>query len=114
MRLLLAWLINAVTLIAIPYVLPGVTIASFGTAVIAALVLGLANTLVRPILIVLTLPATILTLGLFILVINALLFWAAAYLVEGFQVASFGTAFIGALAYSIISTVISWIVLRRD
>ena len=111
MRLLLTWLINAGVLLALPYVLPGVQVSSFGAALIAALVLGLVNTIVRPVLILLTLPATILTLGLFILVINALLFWLVAYVLEGFQVASFGTAFIGALAYSVITTVVGWAIL---
>jgi putative membrane protein len=111
MRLLLTWLINAATLLAIPYVLPGVSVSSFGAALVAALVLGLANTLVRPVLVLLTLPVTIVTLGLFILVINAFLFWLVAYVIEGFQVASFGNAFIGALIYSVLSTLISWLIL---
>ena len=73
---------------------------------IAALVLGLVNAVIRPILVMLTLPVTILTLGLFLLVINALLFWAVASLIPGFNVGGFGAAFIGALLY----TVITWLV----
>lgn len=111
MRLIVTWLINAGTLLLLPYVLPGVTVASFGTALVTALILGLANTIVRPVLVLLTLPATLLTLGLFILVINALLFWLVASVVDGFRVTGFWTAFWGALAFSVISTVVSWLVL---
>lgn len=75
MRILVAWLINALALFLLPYVFPWVTVDSMGAALIAALVLGLVNALIRPILFLLTLPVTILTLGLFILVINGLLFW---------------------------------------
>src|SRR3954464_4323785 len=102
-RLLLVWLVNTVSLLAVAYLMPSITVASFGTALIAALILGLVNTVVRPILILLTLPATILTLGLFIFVINALLFSMVAHFVEGFQVGGFWSAFFGAIVYSIIS-----------
>ena len=112
MGLLLTWLINAGTLLLLPFLLPGVTVASFGTALITALILGLVNAVIRPILVLLTLPATILTLGLFILVINALLFWFVAAFIEGFRVEGFWTAFWGALAYSIITTLAGWILLR--
>ena len=83
--------------------MPGVAVASFGAALVAALVLGLVNAVIRPILIRLTLPATILTLGLFIFVINALLFWMVSHLVEGFDVGGFWSAFFGAIVYSVIS-----------
>ncbi|TMH63375.1 MAG: phage holin family protein, partial [Betaproteobacteria bacterium] len=72
MKLLVVWLINTVALIAVAYLLPGVSVATFAAALVAALVLGLVNTVIRPVLILLTLPATILTLGLFIFVINGL------------------------------------------
>jgi putative membrane protein len=111
MRLLLTWMINAATLLLIPYVLPGVKVDSFVTALVTALVLGLVNAVIRPILVLLTLPATLLTLGMFILVINALLFWFVAAFVEGFQVTGFWAAFWGALAYSIITTIAGWLVL---
>ncbi len=75
MGLLLIWILNAVALLIVAYILPGITVASFGSALIAALVLGLLNTLVKPVLVILTLPITIVTLGLFLLVLNALLFW---------------------------------------
>ena len=115
MRLLLVWLINAVALIAVSYVLPFVHVDSFVTALIAALVLGLINTLIRPLLVLLTLPVTILTLGLFIFVINGLMFWAVGYFVSGFRVDGFWAAVIGALVYSVISWLLSAILLRsRD
>ncbi len=111
MRHLILWIINAGTLILLPYVLPGITVSSFGAALVTALVLGLINTVIRPILVLLTLPITLLTLGLFILVINALLFWMVASFVPGFQVQGFASAFWGAIAYSIISTLVSWLIL---
>ena len=75
MRLLITWLINALALLALPYIFTSIHVATFVTALVAALVLGLINTLIRPILVLLTLPVTLLTLGLFIFVINGLLFW---------------------------------------
>ncbi|MCM0034364.1 MAG: phage holin family protein [Burkholderiaceae bacterium] len=103
MTWLLVWILNAVTLLIVAYVLPGITVASFWSAMIAALVLGLINMLVKPILILLTLPITIVTLGLFLLVINALMFWLAGSLLKGFQVNGFWWAVGGALFYSVIS-----------
>ena len=102
-KLLLVWLVNAVALVAVAYLLPGISVAGFGTALIAALVLGLVNAVIKPILILLTLPVTLLTLGLFIFVINGLLFWAVATFVDGFQVSGFWSAVFGAIVYSIIS-----------
>jgi putative membrane protein len=90
-----------------------VYVEDVGTALIAALVLGLVNTLIRPLLVLLTLPVTLLTLGLFILIINGLMFWAVAHLVSGFQVASFWSAVGGALLYSVISWVMSALLLRK-
>jgi putative membrane protein len=112
LRLLVVWLINTVALVAVAYLLPGVSVASFGSALIAALVLGLVNTIVRPILILLTLPATILTLGLFIFVINGLLFWFVGSFIEGFVVAGFWAGFFGAIVYSLISWALSSLLLR--
>ena len=91
-----------------------VTVTNFGAALIAALVLGLVNTLIRPVLVLLTLPVTVLSLGLFILVINALLFWAVAQLVDGFEVAGFWSAFIAAILYSVISWALSTLLLKKD
>ena len=114
MRLLITWLINAVALFALPYMMHSVRIDDFGTAVIAALVLGLVNTLIRPLLVLLTLPVTVVTLGLFILVINGVLFWSVAHLVGGFQVAGLGSAILAALLYSVISWALSSLLLHNN
>ncbi|WP_251864348.1 phage holin family protein [Achromobacter sp. Marseille-Q4962] len=103
MALILVWILNAVALLAVAYLLPGITVASFGSALIAALVLGLVNMLVKPVLVLLTLPITIVTLGLFLIVINALLFWFVGSVLRGFQVNGFWWAVGGAILYSIIS-----------
>ena len=113
MRLLLAWLINTAALFAVPYILRTVYVQDLGTALIAALVLGLINTLVRPILVLLTLPVTVITLGLFIFIINGLMFWLVANLVGGFAVAGFWSAVGGALIYSAISWGLSALLLRK-
>jgi putative membrane protein len=113
MRLLLTWFINAAALMALPYLLPSVSFDHLGAAFVAALVLGLANTLVKPVLVLLTLPVTVLSLGLFILVINALMFWGVAELVEGFHVAGFWSAFFAAIVYSIISWALSTLLLDK-
>src|SRR6187399_2711321 len=112
MRLLLTWVINAVALIVLPYIFKSITVDSFVTALIAALVLGLINALIRPLLVLLTLPVTILTLGLFIFVINGLLFWAVGSWLEGFRVDGFWAGVIGAIVFSLISWVLSAIFLR--
>jgi putative membrane protein len=113
MRLLLTWLINAGALFVVSFFMQSVQVSNVATALIAALVLGLVNTLVRPILVLLTLPVTLLTLGLFILVINGLMFWLVANLVGGFQVAGFWSAVGGALLYSIISWALSALLLKK-
>ncbi len=107
MTLILVWLLNAVALLIVAYILPGITVASFGSALVAALVLGLLNTLVKPLLVLLTLPITIVTLGLFLLVLNALIFWFAGSVLKGFQVNGFWWALLGALVYSIVSGLLS-------
>jgi putative membrane protein len=110
--LLLVWILNAVALLVVAYILPGITVASFGSALIAALVLGLLNTLVKPLLIVLTLPITIVTLGLFLLVLNALVFWFAGSILKGFQVEGFWWAVIGAIVYSLVSGLLSGLLMK--
>jgi putative membrane protein len=108
MELILVWILNAVALLIVAYILPGITVASFGSALIAALVLGLLNTLVKPLLILLTLPITIVTLGLFLLVLNALVFWLAGSILKGFfHVGGFWWAALGALVYSVVSGLLS-------
>jgi putative membrane protein len=111
MRLLLVWLVNAVALIALPYLMSSIRVDSFAAALIAALVLSLINTFIRPLLVLLTLPATVLTLGLFIFVINGLLFWFVGSFVQGFHVAGFWSAVGGAILYSIISWALSALLL---
>lgn len=113
MRLLATWIINALALLALPYVVPSIRVANLGTALVVALVLGLINTLLRPVLILLTLPVTLLTLGLFIFVINALLFQLAGYLVRGFEVGGFWPALFGSVVYSLISWVLSALLLHN-
>lgn len=103
MKLLLVWFINAAALFALPYIFESIKVESFYTALIVALILGLINTLIRPILLVLTLPITILTLGLFIFVLNGLLLWFVASFVQGFTIAGFWPAVFGAIVYSLIS-----------
>ena len=106
LKLILKWLLSAAALLGVTYIYGGVSVASFGTAMVAALIIGLMNMLVRPILVVLTIPVTLLTLGLFLFVINALMFWAASGLVSGFQVNGFGAALLGSLIYSALGVVI--------
>lgn len=105
-KLLLRWMLLAAALLLVAHLYPGVQVASFGAAMVAALVLGLLNSLVRPLLVVLTLPVTVVTLGLFLFVINALMFWSAARLLDGLQVTGFGAALIGSLIYSLCGMVI--------
>jgi putative membrane protein len=112
-RLLLAWLINAMALLAVAYLYPGVRVDGWVTALVAALVLGLVNAGVRPVLVVLTLPVTLLTLGLFIFVINALCFWLTAGLIKGFAVSGFWGALIGSLLYSTITLLVNWLLGTR-
>ncbi|XLZ68355.1 phage holin family protein [Massilia sp. SR12] len=112
MRLVLTWLINAVALLAVPYLMHSIDVTSIGAALVAALVLGLVNTLVRPVLLLLTLPVTMLSLGLFIFVINGFMFWLVAKVVDGFHVDSFGYAILGALLYSVISWALSTLLLK--
>lgn len=114
MRLLLTWLINAAALFAVPYLLQSVRVESFAAALFAVLILGLINTLIRPILVLLTLPVTVLTLGLFIFVINGLLFWLVGSFVSGFYVAGFWSAVGGALLYSVISWALSSLLLKDN
>jgi putative membrane protein len=114
LRLLLVWLVNTLALLALPYVFPWVSVDSFRAALIAALVLGLINTLIRPALILLTLPVTVLTLGLFIFVINGLLFWWVGSFVDGFRVGGFWSGVFGAIVYSLISWVLSSLLPRGE
>jgi putative membrane protein len=110
-RLLAAWLINAVALLALPWLLPSIQVASFATALWVALVLGLVNTLIRPVLLLLTLPVTLLTLGLFIFVINGSMFMLAAWLLDGFTVDGLWAGVLGSTIYSLISWLLTKLLL---
>ncbi len=114
LKLLLRWAVNGLVLLAIPYLLQTVQVNSFYAALIAALCIGLVNALIRPVLILVTLPINILTLGLFTFVINALLFWFVASFVKGFYVAGFWAAFWGALLYSVCSALASLLLFGRE
>ncbi|MDA8428356.1 MAG: phage holin family protein [Geobacteraceae bacterium] len=102
-RLLLTWIANSLALFFVMKLVPGIHIDHFRDLIVAALVLGLLNTFLRPVVILLTLPVTILTLGLFTLVVNGVMFYLASSLVDGFRVAGFGTAFVAALLFSLLS-----------
>lgn len=112
MKLIANWILSAVALLAVANLYAGVSVTSFTTALIAAAVLGLLNAIVRPILVLLTLPVTVITLGLFLFVINALMFWSAAGLLTGFNVAGFGAALIGSLIYSVLQLAIDFVLER--
>jgi putative membrane protein len=113
MRLLLHWILNAVALLIVAYVVPGVSLGSPVDALVAAALLGLANAVIRPVLVLLTLPVTILTLGLFLLVINGVLFWAVSGLMKtGFVVHGFWAGVLGALVYSVLTSLL-WLLVRR-
>ena len=107
MKLLAKWLLSAAALLTVAQLYTGVGVQGFSAALVAALVIGLLNTVVRPVLVILTLPVTVLTLGLFLFVINALMFWWAAALIDGFQVHGFSAAIVGSLLYTLMGLVIN-------
>ena len=106
MKIIVRWLLLAAALLLVAHLYSGVVVKSFGAAMIAAFVIGLLNTLLRPILVLLTLPVTLLTLGLFLFVINALMFYFAASMLEGLHVNGFAAALIGSLIYTLCGMVI--------
>lgn len=112
MKLMIRWLALAGALLLVAHLYPGVSVRSLMSALGAALVLGLLNTLVRPVLVLLTFPVTLLTVGLFLFVINALMFWAAASMLSGFEVRGFGAALIGSLIYSLCGMLIDVVIER--
>ncbi|RZJ52521.1 MAG: phage holin family protein [Flavobacterium sp.] len=113
MKIILRLLVTAALVLLIANILSGVYVASFGTAVIVALVLGLLNLFIKPILVILTLPVTVITLGLFLLVINAIIIWLCTNIVGGFKVDSFWTALIFSIILSILQS-ITYKILRDD
>lgn len=114
MKLILRWVLNAVALMLIPEIITMVQVDSYTAALISAVLLGFVNAIIRPLLVLITLPITILTLGLFTLVINALMFWSVSGLVKGFVVPDFSTAFWGALAYSLLTWMVSLALADKD
>ncbi len=106
-QLVLKWALNSLALFIVMKLIPGIRIDHFQDLLLATLVIGLLNVFLRPIIVLLTLPVTLLTLGLFTLVINGLMFYLAANLVSGFQVTGFGAAFLAALLFSLISSVLN-------
>ena len=114
MKLLWVWLLNALALLAVAYLVPGIHVAGFAAALVAALVIGLVNLFVRPILVLLTLPITLLTLGLFILVINGLLFYLVGNWIQGFDVTTMTAGIIGALVYSVLSWLLSALLIDQE
>lgn len=107
-RFLLRWLLLAAALLLVAYLYPGVRVQGFAAALVAAAVLGLFNSVLRPLLVLLTLPVTLLTLGLFLFVINAAMFWLAARVLDGFAVDGFVSALVGSLIYSALGLVIDF------
>ncbi|MCD6025772.1 MAG: phage holin family protein [Solimicrobium sp.] len=112
MRLLVIWLINALALLALPYLMNSVRIDSFATALLVAVILGFVNTILRPILILLTFPVTVITMGLFIFILNGLLFWMVGSMFSSFHVAGFWSAVFAAMLYSVISWALSTLILK--
>lgn len=112
-QLIVRWIINSTALLVVAHLVSGVALDNWVTVFVAALVLGLLNAFLRPVLIFLTLPVTIFSLGLFTLVINAFLFYLASHLVRGFHVAGFGQAFVAALVFSIVSFLLN-LFIRSD
>ena len=106
-KVLLLWILNALALLAVTYLLPSIRVEGFGYALLAALVLGFINTLVRPLLTILTFPLTVATLGIFYLVLNGLLFWLASALLPGFEIDGFFSAVFGAILYGLITWALS-------
>ena len=101
-KIIIKWILLAATVVLAAHIIPGISVASWTTALIVGVVLGLINTFIKPVLAILAIPINILTLGLFGLVLNALLFWAAAYFVTGFVVASFMAALLGSILVSVV------------
>jgi putative membrane protein len=113
MRLLLHWVISALAVWIVSQIVPGIYVNGVTAALIAALVIGLVNATIGMVVKVLTLPLTIVTLGLFWFVINALMLKFASLFVRGFEVRSFGAAFIGAIVLSIVSALLQWLIMPK-
>ena len=106
---IIRWVVNALVLMLITYVVPGFLVENFYTALVVALVLALVNAFIRPIVLILTLPVNILTLGLFTLIVNGFMFWIVSSIVKGFTITNFWSAVLAAIIYSLISMLISYL-----
>lgn len=111
--IIIRWILSALTIMLVAVLVPGITVTSMYTALIVALLLGLVNAVIRPILVVLTLPVTILSLGVFIFVINALLLLLVSSIVKGFEVDGFGPAFLGALLIWALNWLITVVIQKK-
>lgn len=111
-QFLVTWLVTAVSLMITAYIVPGFVVNNFVAALVAAVILGLVNAIVKPILVLLTLPLTILTLGLFLFVINAITIWLAGVFTPGFAVAGFGAALIGSIVLTLVTSGVNYLVDR--
>ncbi len=111
-RFLLTWLLTALALVITANLVPGFTVKSFVSALVAAVILGLINAIIRPLLVFLTLPITIVTLGLFLFVINALTIWLAGSITPGFQVVGFPPALVGSIVLTIVASVLNFVAER--
>lgn len=114
MKLIIVWFLHALALLAVAYLMPSIHVAGLTGALLAVAVIGLVNMLIRPILVLLTLPVTVLTLGLFIFVINGILFFLVGHLLQGFEVRSLLSGILGAILYSLISWALTALVLGDD
>ncbi|MEK9151277.1 MAG: phage holin family protein [Patescibacteria group bacterium] len=112
--ILLKWLISALAFLALPYIVTGITVQGFGTALVLALLWGLVNITIKPILLVLTLPLNLLTLGIFTFIINGFLLWLLGGVIKGFEVHGFWIAVLGALVLSAIHMLVHWVIQRRE
>jgi putative membrane protein len=113
LRLLLNWLLSALALLIVARVVPGISISGFGSALWAAVIIGLINATLGALLKLITFPLTILTLGIFWLVINALMLWLATLFAPGFHVSGFVSAFLGAIVLMLVNMVFRWLVPKR-
>ena len=113
MRLLFHWILSTLAVWIVAHIVPGISVSGLGAALIAALVIGLVNATLGLLLKIITFPLTILTLGLFWFVINAVMLELAAYLVPGFQVRGFSAAFVGAILLSVVSSILQWLVMPK-
>lgn len=112
--LLLRWLVSALAFLALPYIVSGITVSGFGTALVLALLWGAVGITIKPILLLLTLPLNLLTFGIFTFIINGFLLWLLGGVVKGFEVHGFWIAVLGALVLSAIHMLTHWVVQRRE